>query len=153
MNSLAPGRDHMENALAITRVVLEEPPLFRDDESKMKTGAYLVAVAFRESSLKNDAVGDNGRARCLFQLWATSDAVRTDPELCARIALTRLRESARICGASNMLGIYASGPKGCSSETAKRISRDRLALSSKLAKSAPKIPADVPDDESEGDGQ
>ncbi|HXG69945.1 MAG TPA: hypothetical protein VNJ04_04950 [Gemmatimonadaceae bacterium] len=134
MQSLAPGRDHAENATAIATVVLSEPALFRDDESRMRTAAFMVSVAFRESSLRNGAIGDHGNARCMFQLWNAPSGVLTDPELCARIALVRMRESARACGKDNMLGLYAVGPKGCSSEHAKRISRDRRALAERLAK-------------------
>ncbi len=137
MASLAPGRDHGVNATAIATVLLAEPPLFKDDESKLRTAAFVVAVGFRESSLRNDAIGDHGNALCMFQLWAAPRTVLTDPELCARIALDRMRESIRACGAGNELGLYAVGPKGCSSEHAKRISRDRMQVARKLAKVAP----------------
>lgn len=135
MLSLAPGRDHAATATAIARVVLEQRPLFAYDETRIKTAAYLVSVAFRESSLRPGAIGDQGRARCLFQLWAAPVEVLSDAELCTRIALERLRESAHACGAENMLGVYAAGPAGCSSAKAKRISRDRRALAERLARS------------------
>ena len=134
MQSLAPGRDHAEAATAVTRAVLADEPLFRGDTDRLKTAALMVSVAFRESSLRNDAVGDHGRARCLFQLWDAPRDVSTDPELCARIAMGRLRESMRACGPENLLGIYASGPGGCTNRTAKRISADRMWMARKLAK-------------------
>jgi hypothetical protein len=137
MAALAPGRDHAVNATAIANVILAEPPLFKDDESKLRTAAFVTAVAFRESSLRNDAIGDHGHALCMFQLWAAPRTVLTDPELCARIAMQRLRESMLACGAGNELGIYAAGPKGCSSAHAKRISADRMHMAHRLAKVAP----------------
>lgn len=129
---LAPSRDTSVARDAIVRVASEEAPLFEDDGERLKTGAWLVAIAYRESSLRNDAVGDNGRARCLFQLWAAPTEVLTDAELCTRIAMARLRESARACGKKNLLGVFAAGPHGCTSEAAKRISNDRLWLARRL---------------------
>lgn len=137
MRSLAPGRDHSESATAITRVLLEERPLFANDEDRLRTAALVVAIAFRESSFRNDAVGDHGRARCLFQLWNAPIEVLTDVELCTRIGLARMRESIAACGMSNALGIYAAGPNGCSSNAAKRISTDRLWLAKRLVAGAP----------------
>ena len=133
MAVLAPQRDTTDLAMAITTVVESEPPLFAHDESRVKTASLVVAVAFRESSFRNDAVGDHGRARCAFQLWDTSDEVLSDPEMCTRIAMSRLRESLQACGPRNMLGIYAAGPRGCVSEHAKRISADRLWLARRIA--------------------
>ncbi len=134
MLSLAPGRDHTQLADAIAQVVDESAPLFKGDESKQRTAAFLVSVAFRESSFRLNAIGDGGRARCAFQLWAAPAAVLDDAVMCTRIAMQRLRESARICGAGNVLGLYAAGPAGCSSEKARRISRDRLALAGRTLK-------------------
>lgn len=137
MATLAPGRDHIANATAIASVVLAEPPLFKGDDDRIKTAAFMVAVGFREGSLRNDVIGDHGHALCMFQLWNTSRDVLTDPELCARIAMQRMRESIRACGVENALGIYAVGPKGCVSDHAKRISADRMFIARRLAKVAP----------------
>jgi hypothetical protein len=134
MSVLAPGRQHIELATAVAEVLHEEAPLFTDDESRVKTASYLVSVAYRESSLRNSAVGDHGRALCMFQLWHTTRDVLTDPKLCTRIALTRLRESIRACGLDNALGLYAAGPGGCTSKLAKRISNDRMWMAKRLAK-------------------
>lgn len=136
MSSLAPGRDHTELGGAISRVVLEERPLFRDDESKLRTAALVVAVAFRESSLKLDAVGDHGRSFCAFQIHASSGGTKsllTDGDACARKALEMLRESMRICPA-HPIAFYASGPGGCDNARAQRISRDRMAIAAKLVR-------------------
>ena len=137
MQSLAPGRDHAAVATDIAAVVLEEPPLFRDDEDRVKTASFLTAIAFRESSFKKDAVGDHGNARCLMQLWNAPVEVMTDARLCVRIGMQRLRESMRACGGENPLGTYAAGVGGCTSEKARRISTDRLWLARRLAKGAP----------------
>lgn len=134
MTSLAPGRDHTALADAIVTVAEERAPLFVGDADRQRTAALMVAVAFRESSFRNDAIGDKGRARCAFQLWAAPREVLTDPLLCTRIAHERLAESMTICGSKNPLGIYAAGPKGCKSEKAKRISRDRIALAKRLVR-------------------
>jgi hypothetical protein len=136
MYGLAPGRHHEDQAAAIARVVLAEPPLFPDDEDRVKTASLLVSIAFNESSFHNDAIGDQGRALCMFQLWHTSRDVLLDPELCTRIALDRLRASFRRCK-DNQLGIYAGGPRGCMNSRTKRITRHRFWLANKLVKQLP----------------
>jgi hypothetical protein len=139
MGSLAPGRDHLPLAMAITSRVLEEQPLFRDDTSRVKTAAYLVAVAFRESSLIVDIAGDHGRSYCAYQIHVSSggtEALRRDARACVAAAFAMLRTSMRVCP-SAPLAWYAEGPKGCGSSRAQRISRDRLAIASRLAVSFP----------------
>ena len=62
MNVMAPNRDHEPLARAIAVVVETEEPLFRNDESRIKTLSLLLSVAFRESSFRNDAIGDHGQS-------------------------------------------------------------------------------------------
>lgn len=137
MQALVPAVDHTELADAIARRVDAEAPLFKADADRRMTAAFLVAVAYRESSLKLDAIGDHGRARCAFQLWAAPAEVLTDADLCVRIGFERLRESVKVCGAKNLLGLYASGPNGCVSDKARRISNDRLAIAKRLVAAIP----------------
>lgn len=136
MSTLDPNTDHVELADAITSVVDDREPLFRGDTDKLRTASYLIAVAWRESNFQLDAIGDHGKARCAFQLWAAPKEVLTDPTLCTSIAFDRLAESMRICGPKNPIGIYASGRKGCRSEKAKRISADRLRLADRIWRDA-----------------
>ena len=56
---LAPARHHDPLAEAIASRVEAEPPLFKGDEDRKRTSALLVAIAFRESSLRADALGDS----------------------------------------------------------------------------------------------
>lgn len=147
--SLAPTRTHEQLANAITAVVEREEPLFRGDEDRRKTAAFLVAVAFRESSLRPDALGDRvGKAKtptsfCAYQIhlpwgkktpegWSGED-LAGDPDKCVTVAFRMMRESARACPA-HPLAFYAEGPPGCTSERAQRISRDRMALAQHLLK-------------------
>lgn len=130
---LAPGRDHTVLSTAIASRVDAERPLFRADADKRKTAALLVAVAFRESSLRVDAVGDHGRSFCAFQIHQTSGgtkALLTDANACVAKAFTMLRESVRIDGA-HPVAFYARGP-GWRSDVARRLSRDRMALAARL---------------------
>jgi membrane-bound lytic murein transglycosylase MltF len=129
MLSLAPGRDHAENATAIASVVLSEPPLFRDDEDRMKTAALVTAVAFRESSFRNGAKSKTGD-HCLMQVQGRPD-LRDDVEKCVRVALSMLRESFHACPAFP-LAVYAAGAGACEDARAQRISRDRMALARRL---------------------
>ncbi len=134
MSSLAPARDHAALGTAIAARVLAEPPLFKGDDDRRRTAAYLVAVAFREGSLRLGVVGDHGRSFCTFQIHASSggkSALTTDADACVGAAFAMLRESMRVCP-SAPLAWYAEGPGGCSSARAQRISRDRLALARSL---------------------
>lgn len=125
---LAPNVNAWDYATGTAFAIENAPPLYDRDEYKHKTAAIMVAVGYRESTFKTDAIGDNGNALCSYQLWNTERDVLTDSRKCATIALERLRESMRICGSRNPLGIYASGPRGCESQKAKRISEDRTNL-------------------------
>jgi hypothetical protein len=122
MALLAPGRDHTALAQAIAEVA--------DD---VATASTMVAIAFRESSFDNAAVGDHGASKCAFQLWGVSDEALRDPKFCARIALERIRASQKLCPA-HPLAIYAAGPGGCTNKRAQRISRDRTWLAARLVK-------------------
>ena len=138
MALLAPGRDHTELGGAIARATLEESPLFRGDESKLKTAALLVAVAFREGSLRLDVVGDHGRSFCAFQIHESSGgtkALLSDADACVRKGLGMLRESMRVCPA-HPVAFYAAGPGGCDNPRAQRISRDRLSVAQRLVREA-----------------
>jgi hypothetical protein len=148
--SLAPNRAHEPLARAITAIAEREAPLFRDDEDRKKTVAFLVAVAFRESSLRPDAVGDlAGKDKatptsfCAYQIhlpWGrkteegwSGDDLAQDAEKCVTVAHRMMQESARVCPAYP-LAWYAEGPQGCTSARAQRISRDRMALAQRLLK-------------------
>ena len=131
MSSLAPGRDHTELGGAISRVVLEERPLFRDDEAKLRTAALIVAIAFRESSLRND-ISSKTNDWCAMQIHGRPELAK-DADACIRVAMTMLRESMRICPA-HPIAFYASGPGGCDNARAQRISRDRMAIAARLVR-------------------
>lgn len=122
---LAPDRDHGELAEAITHVVETEAPLFRGDESRIRTAALVVAVAFRESTFNNAAIGKTDDY-CAMQVHRRPDLLE-DAEQCIRVGLGMLRESMRACP-SYPLALYASGPEGCTNARAQRISRDRMNL-------------------------
>ncbi len=143
---LDPNAAHPEIADAIAHVVEDEPPLFRDDDSKQKTASLVLAVAFREGSLGLRVIGDcdkhtakgvcisGPRSFCTMQVHQSmggSDALNEDPELCIRAGLRILRSSVRACP-SSPVAIYASGPNGCGNARAQRISRDRLALAARI---------------------
>jgi hypothetical protein len=130
MLQLAPGRDHTETATVIARVVLAERPLFAYDEARRKTAALVVAVAFRESSFRNDVVSET-RDYCLVQIHGRPDLAQ-DVDACVRVGITMLRESMRMCPV-HPIAFYASGPGGCTNARAQRISRDRVTLARRLA--------------------
>ncbi len=130
MTSLAPGRDHAANGTAIAEVVLSEPPLFKRDDDRRKTAALVVAIAFRESSFRNDVTSKRGDA-CMMQVNRRPE-LASDPVACVRVAMAMLRESMRMCP-EYPVAFYASGPGACSNERAKRISNDRMRIAKSLS--------------------
>jgi len=140
MNSIAPARDHAELGNAIAVVVDDHRALIPGDDDKTQTAALLVAVAYRESTLSNDAIGDNGTSHCAFQInlpgtartiegWSGSD-LRSDPSKCVGVAFRMLVQSARIDPRAP-IAFYARGPRW-KGDVAQRISRDRVALSRRI---------------------
>ena len=142
---LAPARQHDELASAIANRVEAEAPLFKGDEDRHRTAALLVAIAFRESSLRATAVGDHVGGKptsfCAFQVhlpwgaktadgWTGADLLE-DPEKCVAAAMRMLRVSMQVCP-SSPIAWYAAGPAGCESPRAQRISRDRMAIAQRL---------------------
>lgn len=130
MTLLAPKRDHAELGKAIAAVVESEEPLFKDDAGKKRTAAFVVAVAFRESSFRNDVVSKTND-HCAMQVHGRPELAK-DAGACVKTAMTMLRESFKMCPV-HPLAFYAEGPAGCASERAQRISRDRMALAKWIA--------------------
>lgn len=139
-NIVAPGRDHSELAGAIADAIDESAPFFAADASKTKSAAFAVAIAFRESSLTNDVLGDHGQSACAYQIhlpgkatttegW-TKDDLRADASKCVTVAFRMIRQSIRI-DREHPVAFYARGP-GWRSETARRLSNDRVALARRL---------------------
>ncbi len=134
---LAPKRDHVRLATEIAERVQREDPIFKGDEDRRKTAALMVAVAFREGSLRPEVVGDKGDSFCTYQIHKTSGgtiALTVDVAACVAAGLSMLRTSARTCSA-HPVAWYAEGPSGCESTRAQRISRDRVALAAWLVRS------------------
>jgi hypothetical protein len=146
--TLASGRPYEPIAEAIASRVQSEPPLWREDLDRRKTAALLLAVAFRESSLRADAVGDRVRGQptsyCAFQIhlpfgaktaegW-TGPELLQDPDSCVVAALGIIRVSMRMCP-EHPLAFYAEGPRGCASRRAQAISKDRVSIAQWLVRS------------------
>lgn len=132
MTFLAPGRDHSANATAIADVVEAEPALFKGDADKVRTAAIVVAIAFRESSFRNDVVSKTDDY-CLLQVNRRPDLAR-DARACVRVGLAMLRESMRVCPAHPVAHYAEGGTKACSSTRAQAISRDRMAIAARLVR-------------------
>lgn len=138
---------HAELAGAIARRVDVEAPLFRDDEDKRKTAALLVAIAYRESGFRLDAVGDSGTSYCALQVSSGAGGTRAmlkDADLCVLGGFRVLQWSVRSCPAAPV-ALYASGLRGCAMARARRISRDRMAIAARLVRDA-KAHARQPED-------
>lgn len=143
---LDPAHGHEVIARAVAHVVESERPLFKDDADRHRTASLVLAVAWREGSLRASVVGDcekskpgeackgTPRSFCSLQIHVSSggsQALNDDPELCIRAGLAMLRTSMSVCP-SAPLAWYAAGPKGCDNERAQRISRDRLAVARRV---------------------
>lgn len=133
MDTLVPNADHRRLATATVTTVMTESPLYRGDESRIRTAALLTAIQFRESSFRPDAVGDNGRSFCSMQIHSSiggSPALLEDPERCIRVGLQFIRQSISI-DRDHPLAFYARGPRFKSIE-AQRLSNDRVAIARRL---------------------
>lgn len=119
MTMLAPGRDHSALAWAVAVEAVD------DDEA-----ALFTAVAFRESSLRNDAVGDGGKSVCAMQVLHGSRTLLEDVHACVHRGAKMIRASKRIDPA-HPIAAYARGPRWRSVE-AQRISNDRMSLAKSL---------------------
>ena len=93
----------------------------------------MIAIAYRESSLDNGAVGDGGRSLCAFQLLDAPRETLEDPRACVRKAYAMLLHS-RSLDPVHPVAAYARG-SGYRSKQAQSISNDRVWLANKLAKS------------------
>lgn len=125
---------HGELATAIATTIWTRGPLFRGDRDGKKTAALMVAIAFRESTLDNGAVGDHGRSFCAFQVHRSSGGspdLCEDVIACAEKAYTMLKESMRI-DPDHPVAFYARGPRFRTLE-AQRISNDRMMVAKRLA--------------------
>ena len=125
MQMLAPGRDVDALAWAVAVNAQNETE-----------AAVFTAVAFRESGLRVDAVGDHGRSVCAMQILGGPRELLSDPIACVARGAVMLRESRRVDPA-NPIAHYARGPRW-RTEEARRISRDRMALALRLARAAHK---------------
>lgn len=146
VHAVDPEHEHPVMTDAIVHVVEDERPLFTDDSSREKTIALLVAVAWREGSLREKVSGDcvektkegaciaHPRSFCTMQVHASSggnESLNEDPQKCIRTGMALLRHSMKVC-AEHPIAFYASGPNACTNVRAQRISRDRMALASRL---------------------
>jgi hypothetical protein len=142
VHAVDPDHEHPVMTDAIVHVVEDERPLFTDDSSREKTTALIVAVAWREGSLREKVSGDcvektkegkciaHPRSFCTMQVHASSggdESLNDDPEKCIRAGLALLRQSMKAC-TEYPIAFYASGPNACTNARAQRISRDRMAL-------------------------
>lgn len=120
----SPG-NHEDFVEPLATVLESEAPLFTHDDDKRKTAALMVAIGWRESRFKTDAVSKT-KDFCAFQLNRRPDLLH-DPEGCARVAVAMVRESMRVCP-KYPIAWYAAGGRGCTSAWAHGISNDRTNL-------------------------
>lgn len=150
-NTLAPDpaqvADHEKIADAVATVLVDEKPLFKNDEDKLRTASLFVGVGYREGSLRANIVGDcteskpgekcKGRPRsfCFLQVHLSnggSPEMNEDLTLCVRAAYRLLSTSFRICPRDPVAHYAEGGEKACESDRAKRISTDRLAIAQRV---------------------
>ena len=112
-------------ARAIVDVVAERGPIFKGADGERRTVALLVAVAYRESTFKVDAVGDKGQSVCAFQILHGARSLLTDVRACTDAGYVQLAASVLACPA-HPLAPYARGT--CESEEGRRISADRMRI-------------------------
>ena len=119
MLALAPGRDHSALASAIADTVEKEGCFVTGANCERRTAALMVSVAFRESTFRLEAVGDQGRSVCSFQILGGSRDLLTDATACALEGHRRLKASLQACRGS--IAMYAAGR--CDSARGKALTR------------------------------
>lgn len=126
MTKVQPHVNHDKLARITTAALVAEPPIFPDDESKLRTASLVVAVMFRESSLR-DVVSRTGD-HCYMQIHDRAD-LDGHPLECVRVGIHMLRDSLAKCSG---IQTYVGAPSGCHDARATRISDDRLKLAGEL---------------------
>jgi len=94
--------------------------------------AVMVETAWQEGRLIPNAIGDHGRARCVYQLWGAPLSVLTDLRDCVERAHDRLVASAEACPDAP-LAVYASGSCGRARKLSARRMRAAAALLARVA--------------------
>ncbi len=155
MLSLSPKRDHKVLADAIVKVVMEQGPLLKDDESGQRTAAILTSINWREGSLIPTALGDyedkknkeRPTSYCSMQInlpggaktpqgWTGKD-LTADPVKCVTAGYFMVRASFKACPTYPLAHYAEGGTSSCDSGRAQRISRDRMWVAQNLIKKVP----------------
>lgn len=113
-------------------------PIFEGEDGAVKTAAFLLAIAWKESRFNPTAVGDNGASLGLFQIQAPTAHVTANmllvPREAAPIAINLVKTSLAVCGHygwHERLGWYAAGGNGCK-ESGRKKSVSRVLLAEKI---------------------
>ena len=85
----------------------------------------LLVTSHQESRFRANAVGDGGRSLGAFELQGVRPVDAFDVRTAARLAYSRLRESAKVCPAAP-LAFYVSGD--CHNRTGRRMSAYRMRM-------------------------
>lgn len=133
MRELAPStpwQDTYANTSRAIELAASEHALFEGPDGARRTAALLVAVAYRESAFRQDAIGDHGSSRGPFQIQTDHDW--RDIRATTLEAMRILRLSLTTCEGpiEERLSLYATGT--CDSAAGRRISRDRFSLARRL---------------------
>lgn len=125
---LAPGRDHSAIAGAIVHAIEKEGCLVTGNDCERRSAALALAVGYRESGLRLDAIGDKGASLCAWQVQSRDRSLLTDADACALEGYRRLRTSLQACRGS--IAMYAAGT--CGSARGKSIDADRKRLALRI---------------------
>ena len=136
-DELGPKRTGLAWDIASSAFV--EPPLWPDDVDRHRTVRTLVAIAARESSIRNDVHGLGGECT-MFQikprfLGLSCGPLESDAQAATHAAMRIIRLSQSMCKEPRAwLNSYAAGPGACDSTGAQRISDDRAWLADEIEK-------------------
>jgi hypothetical protein len=147
MHHLAPERNTDALAHALSETVIAEHASM-SGEGMIRVAAIEIAVMFREGSLREHVVGDNGTSFCTGQInlpgdtrtlegWTGRD-LDESVERCVHVTDRMLTASMRACAKlpfEERLAAYVGG--WCSGDRSRRISRDRMWLSRRLLEEVP----------------
>ena len=126
MIHLQPRVNHDKLARVTAAALIAEPPIFADDDTRLRSAALVVAVMFRESSFRDVTSATNDH--CYMQIHERAD-LDGHPLECIRTGIHMLRDSLTRCSG---IQTFVGAPRGCHDERATKISNDRLALAGRL---------------------
>lgn len=120
-----PTTSHTDLAIANTSAILLAAPLVDDEKAEI---SIVTGNETEESSLRTDAIGDHGLSSGPMQIFRARPMTTTENVMAG---IEQLRISFALCKSAPFAD-YVFGPKGCTSDRARRLSKHRERLVARI---------------------